>query len=69
MLLLTFLGKKRTGNKRTGKKRTGKKRKRKKGHVEKNALGKNPSRKKAQIQLYLQIITFVYCGISVSYNF
>ena len=56
-------GKKRTGNKRTEKKRTGNKRIRKRAHAEKKRI-----RKQAQIKLYQQIIIFVYCGISVSYN-
>ena len=48
---------------------------RKKSAQEKSARGKKRTRKKSavgkktQIQLYQQIITFVYCGISVSYNF
>ena len=42
---------------------------RKKAHAEKTHKEKKRSRKKTQIQLYQQIITFVYCGISVSYNF
>ena len=51
-----------------GKKGTRRKRNRKK-RIRKKRIRKKRSGKKAQIQLYLQIITFVYCGISVSYNF
>ena len=52
-------GKKRTGNKRTGKKRTGKKRIRKRAHAEKSARGIKRSRKKAQMQLFQQIILLI----------
>ena len=42
-----------------GKKRTGKKSIRKRAHAEKSAIGKERTRKKAQIQLFQQIILLI----------